>query len=628
MRERFAAIVRFQTRPQTLLIAFAFLATGVVPFNFGGLELWGLLGLVALSVLATVVALFQPLQHNDVPQWRNPTVWYVGFLALIALSFAFTKAPVITADHALLAFLGFLLFFAYRILGERIDRERLFLALILAGTVITVWSLWRYVDMGTVSRILGPFRNPDGLGPALLVPLALAVGWLRSRSGRGRILPGIVAALLLFAFALTACVAALLGILGALVLGWLVLRPRIRPRTVGLVLVGVAVLAGALFVTRALLLDTSDITAITAFPRNAAAGSFRFRTEYALTSLRMTNAHPWTGVGFGTWADHATLHQRDLGERSARAHGLLPQYLGELGYPGGLAFLGLLATTLILVWRSVRSGTPFEKAGAVGATALAFAACIDIGWLYPSNIALFWIVAGALVVPSTVRMTQARLQRFYRVTLAVFASATLLYQAARWTSTYLEQEANKAAGKKDWYGMVANASLAMRFLPNPVQETALAYLYYQNGRGEERTVMKEWAERALRHNPQASQTYVLLDRIAVENKDLVAAERFMRDGLAVDPHFTPELAIDLARLLLDAQRNAEARDIASTMIANIGAVPNAGPAMSLLAYQAAIAEVRLGDRNAALAHLDFAIAKDPENTDAAAFRTANFPDRP
>lgn len=609
-----------------VLLVLAFFIAGVVPFNFGGLELWGMLGLVVLAALAAAIALFQPLQHNDVPRWRNPTVWYVGFLVLVALSFATTKAPVITADHAALALIGFLLFFAFRTIESERDRKRIFLALVLAGVVVALWSLWRYFSVGTISRILGPFRNPDGLGPALLVPLFVSFGWSVMTHGRRRIVPGIVAFVLLFTFALTACVAALLGLLGALLIGWLVLRPRVRPRTIAAATLVLIALVLALFVVRAMLFRTTSITNITSFPKNAASISFFHRVEYARTSLRMANAHPLTGVGFGTWADHATLYQHDISERSARAHGLVPQYLGELGYPGAFAFVGLLIFTLSLVWRRTRSGTALEKNAAVGVTALAIAACIDIGWLFPANLALFWIVAGILVSPSTVPMTNLGLQRFYRVTLGSFTVALLLFQAARWTSSYLAQQADAAAGKKNWYDMVASANLAMRFLPNPVEETRLAYLYYINGRGEERTTMQSWAKRALRHNPQASQTYVLLDRIAVENKDVAATERSTRDGLAIDPHFTPELAIDLARLLLDAQRNAEARDVAATMLANIGNVPNIAEASSLLAYQAAIAEVRLGDLAAARDHLTFSIATDPKNEDAAKYFKEHFPD--
>jgi O-antigen ligase len=74
-------------------------------------------------------------------------------------------------------------------------------------------------------------------------------------------------------------------------------------------------------------------------------GSFSVRVEMWKATARMIMAHPWTGVGAGSWEVQIPLYQRiDTGEEiDAYAHNEYLQLLGEYGLPlGGL----ILAITL------------------------------------------------------------------------------------------------------------------------------------------------------------------------------------------------------------------------------------------------------------------------------------------
>jgi hypothetical protein len=132
------------------------------------------------------------------------------------------------------------------------------------------------------------------------------------------------------------------------------------------------------------------------------------RYQYWQAAASAAKAKPLTGTGAGTfefwWAQFGTLS----GGFVRDAHSLYIQALGELGYPGLLLIAGFVALVLGSgVQRAIRTGDPTQRlvlaAATAGATAFALAAAVEWIWLIPVLPIAFFVLAGAIAIPATVR---------------------------------------------------------------------------------------------------------------------------------------------------------------------------------------------------------------------------------
>jgi O-antigen ligase len=132
------------------------------------------------------------------------------------------------------------------------------------------------------------------------------------------------------------------------------------------------------------------------------------RYQYWQAAASAASAKPLTGTGAGTfafwWAQFGTLS----GGFVRDAHSLYMQTLGELGYPGLVLIAGFVAFVLGSgVLRTIRTGDPAQRlvlaAATAGATAFALAAAVEWIWLIPVLPIAFFVLAGAIGIPSARR---------------------------------------------------------------------------------------------------------------------------------------------------------------------------------------------------------------------------------
>ena len=132
------------------------------------------------------------------------------------------------------------------------------------------------------------------------------------------------------------------------------------------------------------------------------------RYQYWQAAASAAKANPLTGSGAGTfefwWAQFGTLS----GGFVRDAHSLYLQALGELGYPGLLLIAGFVALVLGSgVLRAIRTADPAQRlvlaAATAGATAFAFGAAVEWIWLIPVLPIAFFVLAGAIGIPSGAR---------------------------------------------------------------------------------------------------------------------------------------------------------------------------------------------------------------------------------
>jgi hypothetical protein len=112
------------------------------------------------------------------------------------------------------------------------------------------------------------------------------------------------------------------------------------------------------------------------------------RYQYWQSAAKAAKLDPWTGTGAGTfvywWAQHGTIS----GGYVRDAHSLYLQSLGELGYPGLLLSIAVIAWILLAgIARVIRGRDPTQRlaiaAATAAATVFAFSASVEWIWLIP-----------------------------------------------------------------------------------------------------------------------------------------------------------------------------------------------------------------------------------------------------
>ncbi|MFH1170971.1 MAG: tetrahydrofolate dehydrogenase/cyclohydrolase catalytic domain-containing protein [bacterium] len=601
------------------------LALLAAAFFFGGADYRGKLILVCGSALASILWWFVPPRIIRAPWWQNPDLLYLAFLLLAGASTLFSSAPRKSVEDFSLLLLAGLAFLLGRMVPPQ--RQKDVAALVVLGAVaLALWSGWSFLynNADAYPRLYGPFKNPDGLGAGLLLPLALSVGLIRLAEKRWKkIAAGCCVLILGAAIALTSAVSSFIGLFVAGAAGLIVFRPKVKKGIIGIVLVLLLLAAGLVAIIRGVPLHGSTGTSIiTGLSSVGSAGSFSQRISFVQSSLSMLAHHPVFGVGFGLWSDFFPQYASSTLERTELAHGMLPQVAAELGIAGFILFAGLLIAVFTSLLRCVRSGTagPFAPFGVTGLLALAIAACIDIPWFYPVLLLAFWFFAGVFLVPATQEWTRRQVVVPFRVCLTIVVILLLGYGIARSITTYYVEAAERSAGgaQRDFIDAMATADLAMRILPTPNEELRMSIvLLTQSWSAPDKQKLRTWAERTLHDNPLQPATYLLLGRSVLANGDRAQAASLFQQGLGHDPHFVPDLAIDLTGLYLGDKRYEEARVLAKEQIGRTGeSVPNRAASLAALEVNKAKAEIALGKMEDARSSLEQALRDNPENADA------------
>lgn len=131
-----------------------------------------------------------------------------------------------------------------------------------------------------------------------------------------------------------------------------------------------------------------------------ASEAIEFRREYALTAWRMAADHPLLGVGLNTFTDHAVDYNASGTSRlkAFPVHNAYLLELSETGFPGGLAFGGMVLAMIAGVVRAAR-----RSEGETAVLTLALAAGIAGFWVtqlsdyfyrIPIMTSLVWAHAG------------------------------------------------------------------------------------------------------------------------------------------------------------------------------------------------------------------------------------------
>lgn len=258
-------------------------------------------------------------------------------------------------------------FIVYTALRERKHVRWLVLAFVSGASLTALVGLGgatsaESFDSGQeTSRLVGQIGDPNELAAILVPALAFVLFSLAAfRSPLLRWLLSTFAIVLATALFLTESRGGLVGLF-VMSVAAVAFAGRFRPRAVAAVLTMAAL--GVSYYT--LVAPPQSLQRITNFAAEGGTG----RTDLWSIALEVAEDHPIAGVGIGNFVvvepsyaarDIAISQVRLVVDKPKIAHNMYLQVLSELGLIGLTLFLVILATSLTLAWRAVRT---FARAG-------------------------------------------------------------------------------------------------------------------------------------------------------------------------------------------------------------------------------------------------------------------------
>ncbi len=309
------------------------------------------------------------------------------------------------------------------------------------ATVIVVHLGWSLLTQ--VMPLSGPFVNPNYFGSYLLVGFSISLATAaRHPSIRWRILGALGAAFLLFGITQSLSRGALIAALGVTALALYKMNRRIQV----VALIGLVVLVAGF--SPLLLGKFADL------------GNFDpynyMRPQIWMSTLNMIGEHPVTGVGMNAYEDEASRFpvaaEGTVGRYARRhkmAHSEYLQYAAEIGIPGALLFVSLLAYFFLSMARA-RSRPPeseafLREAGFLAAAGVGAHALVDNNFSVPVVAAVLTVVSLApLPLPrySSIRFPSSLEGRtaLALVLIGMFTHSTLVPSLA----TYFNESGQRA----------------------------------------------------------------------------------------------------------------------------------------------------------------------------------------
>ena len=371
-------------QPQPVVLRrLEWLAAILLMVLLSGLPFLSRLGLALVMVACGLIWLLWSL-CTPPARIETPGSWLLVIVGVAILATGFSPVPI-AAVKGLLKLLSYLGVYALALkllrqqpawwdrlvaglLGGGLLSSVLALRQLYASTEdLATWADPNSISAGTI-RIYGPLGNPNLLAGYLLPLLPLATVALIRWSGVGsRLFAAITLVLASTATTLTYSRGGWLGMVAALavLLLLLLLRSTRRWPLFWRRLLPLAVLlAGAMLLAVAAVKLEPIRTRITSLLAGRGDSSNNFRINVWLAAIEMIQDRPWLGIGPGNNAFNSIypLYQQPK-FNALSAYSVPLEILVETGFPGLIASLGLLISSMGRGLESLSSDAPMALAG-------------------------------------------------------------------------------------------------------------------------------------------------------------------------------------------------------------------------------------------------------------------------
>jgi len=566
--------------------------------------------------------------------WSDRAGWLLaGFLVFAVLSTVFSVSvptSIVGKYHryeGLLTFLAYasVYFLAMQVIRTPQQRRSLARTITLTAAVIAGYGVLQYLGLDPVrwgdfpwepNRSFSTLGNPDLLGGYLVLPLGIGPALaLTERDARWRLLY-FVSLVMIVAGWVTAFTrgAWIGGAAGLFLVGLLTYRHRIRPRAVDLALLGAAGIAAAVVAVRSLS-SPSEVTNVAkrlASIFSFGEGSAQTRMEIWQSAWRAIQERPLVGHGPDTFRLVFRRFQpaeyiRDAGHYSVadNTHNYPLQLAAGVGVPAALLFYGFVAANL---WSGARRA--FRRSdrggdllyGGFWAAAVAYAVYLMFGLSVVGSSVVFWMALGVLAAPiAGFRMVRPRLPRSVAAVVGAIVIGVVL--ALGGAFLWADHEAMKAEVHGPTEAGIAAARRAVRLNPlNDIYRGSVGVRYMEEMRrrlrrvdelratGQDPAAAMAAAESAFRQ--AVAELEAAIDFVPTELDNYINLATIYNVAGGFDPRYLEE-AVQVSQRALQ--------------IAPVSPAPR---------YQMALAYMKMGDLDRAVALATEAVNLDPRYTDA------------
>jgi O-antigen ligase len=296
------------------------------------------------------------------------------------------------------------LFLVTQMAQDRAQVRRILRVFVLSAAAAAAWALYLFLVARAVPRASGPITDPNDFGylQACVLPLA---GYLLAAEPRRRLLWGFCFALMVGAILASLSRGALVGLAGLLL--WALLTRRVP-------LGGVVLAAGTVLAVGALaaVVWSPLINDRLQSHNQIAQQNVNSRIAYWSAAVRMWEDRPVVGVGvdrFGIEAPDYVRNNQVALDRPV-VHDAYLQILSEQGAIGLLTFLGLIASTWVLLGRAARAARIAEDVDrrrlAVAMQGTYVVAIVSASFISAELSMPFWIIGGLAAAVAGSHATQ------------------------------------------------------------------------------------------------------------------------------------------------------------------------------------------------------------------------------
>ncbi len=297
------------------------------------------------------------------------------------------------------------------------------------------------------------------------------------------------------------------------------------------------------------------------------------RFHYLYDAGRIFSYHPLTGVGWGAFGDAFMEYRRELRFYTTDPHNMIARAFVELGILGGLALVSILTCLLVLAWRvakAVRTSpqAEFRAYIVIGSwLSLFFQNFVNTDWMFPSDLILFWVVAGMLVClsrsfSSNPEGTELRVSPWGKYLVGILGMALALVGLVLTIASSYFSQASMALSEGQIGEALTEYNSAVRFDPwNPLYRRDLAMLYLRmtqvTAQPELRKLYISQAhveiDRAFKARPVDPYLFFLRGRANLLSGDFGQAESNYKEALRHDPFMLFSAYRDLSSLYFRAR---------------------------------------------------------------------------
>ena len=555
-----------QLRPVIRLILVIATLVALLPWFSGGQDLIAQVISLSLLLMASLLAWRQPsLPSID----RRLAATGLAFLVWGALSLVWTASrydTVLWLLPVVAAMVAFTL--SYRLAQLPGGRRTLTVGYLMALLIFAIYGIYLYLT-GDYERLTSTiyWANPAA---AFLIP-GVILTWDRASQLSQRWLFTPLALLLLIAFWLTDSRGGSLVLAITMVLFLAYKKPPLK-YWLHFLFIGILsfVLSIGFAQARGHLSHNATVISPGSRLSEAAKGesiSGSDRIEYLKSAAAIWRDHPAAGTGAGTFGAVHPQYQNRVISAATDAHNWYIQVLSELGLVGELLLLSLLAMVVRGVWRGWRA-QPALLPWAAGLVALLLHFGLDIDAHYPALLVLLAVWAGLVWRP------EGR-ERWGGVSVVLPAGLVLaVILAAAANTSQLAQAQGRAAQSDGSYATAAaafnRAHQTLIYDPATLNAEAINLYTLATLGIDPKGNLAVALDRALAAEslaPLDSQNYQLEGRVRRTQGNAVGAEAALRRALVLDPYNQPQYAFDLAQLLQQTGRPAEALGVTRHMVA-------------------------------------------------------------